>query len=304
MRASEGVTSGRSEISRSGLVLEAEELAGDLVAAFLAVKIRALDDGRLILHEAVAPGDGAPGVADVVAQRAFLGEEIAKAFDGAESWFVVDDMSAHFSCYGETLIQTPAVDRLAAEGTRFTRAYVTAPVCSACRSALITGMYQTTIGAHHHRSGRGELKIHLPEACGRCRRCFIRPAISPASAAACPGLPRPTFRRAAKAARKKPRPAAMKGRLGKTDYNFEWDPRCTTATTGPGAVKKPFFMQVQLHGGKLRAESSKQMRALAKRAHEELGSGHRSARKSPCRPITRAIPCCWRTGPPTSTACA
>ena len=78
-------------------------------------------------------------------------------------WIVVDDMSAHFSCYGEKLIQTPAVDRLAAEGTRFTRAYVTAPVCSACRSALITGMYQTTIGAHHHRSGRGELKIRLPE---------------------------------------------------------------------------------------------------------------------------------------------
>ena len=78
-------------------------------------------------------------------------------------WFVVDDMSAHFSCYGESLVQTPAVDKLAAEGTRFTRAYVTAPVCSTCRSALITGMYQTTIGANNHRSGRGELKIHLPE---------------------------------------------------------------------------------------------------------------------------------------------
>lgn len=78
-------------------------------------------------------------------------------------WFVVDDMSVNFSCYGETTIQTPNVDKLAAEGTRFSRAYVTGPVCSACRSALITGMYQTTIGSHHHRSGRGKLKIHLPE---------------------------------------------------------------------------------------------------------------------------------------------
>ena len=77
-------------------------------------------------------------------------------------WIIVDDMSAHFSCYGEKLIQTPHVDRLAKEGTRFIRAFVTAPVCSPCRSALITGCYQTTIGAHHHRSGRGELKIHLP----------------------------------------------------------------------------------------------------------------------------------------------
>ncbi|MEL6110714.1 MAG: sulfatase-like hydrolase/transferase, partial [Planctomycetota bacterium] len=35
-------------------------------------------------------------------------------------WFVVDDMSANFSCYGETAIETPNVDRLAREGLRFT----------------------------------------------------------------------------------------------------------------------------------------------------------------------------------------
>ena len=78
-------------------------------------------------------------------------------------WFIVDDMSANFSCYGEKTIETPNVDRLAREGTRFANAFVTAPVCSPCRSALITGMYQTSIGAHHHRSGRGELKITLPD---------------------------------------------------------------------------------------------------------------------------------------------
>ena len=66
-------------------------------------------------------------------------------------WFVVDDMSANFSCYGEKAIQTPHVDRLAGEGVRFTRAYATSPVCSTFRSALITGMYQTSIGAHHQR---------------------------------------------------------------------------------------------------------------------------------------------------------
>ena len=68
-------------------------------------------------------------------------------------WIFVDDMSANFSCYGEQTIRTPHVDKLAAEGTRFSRTFVTAPVCSPCRSALITGCYQTTIGAHHHRSG-------------------------------------------------------------------------------------------------------------------------------------------------------
>lgn len=68
-------------------------------------------------------------------------------------WIIVDDMSPNFSCYGEKAIETPHVDRLAREGTRFANAFITAPVCSPCRSALITGMYQTTIGAHHHRSG-------------------------------------------------------------------------------------------------------------------------------------------------------
>ena len=71
-------------------------------------------------------------------------------------WIIPDDMSANFSCYGETAIQTPHVDALARRGMKFTRAFVTAPVCSTCRSAFITGMYQTSIGAHHHRSGRGD----------------------------------------------------------------------------------------------------------------------------------------------------
>ena len=43
-------------------------------------------------------------------------------------WIIVDDMSANLSCYGERLIKTPNVDRLAAEGTRFAKAFTTAPV--------------------------------------------------------------------------------------------------------------------------------------------------------------------------------
>lgn len=75
----------------------------------------------------------------------------------------MDDLSAHLSCYGATTIVTPHLDRLSREGTRFLNAFVTAPVCSPCRSAVITRCYQTTIGAHHHRSGRGVAKIRLPE---------------------------------------------------------------------------------------------------------------------------------------------
>ncbi len=78
-------------------------------------------------------------------------------------WIVVEDQSAHYGPYGETTAKTPNVDRLAREGVKFSSAFVTAPVCSPARSALITGMYQTTVGAHNHRSGRSqETAIHLP----------------------------------------------------------------------------------------------------------------------------------------------
>jgi hypothetical protein len=67
-------------------------------------------------------------------------------------WIVAEDMSDHWGCYGEKTIATPHIDKLAQEGVLFERAFVTAPVCSPCRSALITGMYQPSIGAHNHRS--------------------------------------------------------------------------------------------------------------------------------------------------------
>lgn len=78
-------------------------------------------------------------------------------------WIIVEDMSPNFGYNGETLIETPNVDQLAKEGVVFNRAYVSAPVCSASRSGLITGMYQTSIGAHNHRSSRGANEIFLPD---------------------------------------------------------------------------------------------------------------------------------------------
>jgi N-sulfoglucosamine sulfohydrolase len=53
-------------------------------------------------------------------------------------------------------VRTPHLDRLAAEGTRYTRVYTTAPICSGARSAFMTGMYQTTIGSHNARSHRDD----------------------------------------------------------------------------------------------------------------------------------------------------
>ena len=73
-------------------------------------------------------------------------------------WIYLEDVSGWFSCYGETLINTPNIDLLASQGLRFDRFYTPVGVCSATRSAIITGMMQTSIGAHHHRSCRATFR--------------------------------------------------------------------------------------------------------------------------------------------------
>jgi N-sulfoglucosamine sulfohydrolase len=65
-------------------------------------------------------------------------------------WIIADDMSPDTGAYGLKDVNTPNLDRLAAEGRRYTRAYASAPVCSASRSAFILGCYQTTTGLHPH----------------------------------------------------------------------------------------------------------------------------------------------------------
>jgi N-sulfoglucosamine sulfohydrolase len=69
-------------------------------------------------------------------------------------WIVAEDLGQEFSCYGNMDVTTPSIDKLAAEGRLYKNAFSTSPVCSPSRSALITGLYQTSIGAHHHRSHR------------------------------------------------------------------------------------------------------------------------------------------------------
>ena len=161
-------------------------------------------------------------------------------------WIIVDDMSANFSSFGEKLIQTPHVDRLVAEGTKFGRCFVTAPVCSPCRSALITGMYQTSIGAHHHRSGRGVEKIVLPVGVEPVPKIFQRAGYYTTISSWTP------------------RDQA----LGKTDYNFQWDRSIYDGNDWTGrSAGQPFFAQIQLHGGKHREHQN-----WPEVARRELGS--------------------------------
>ncbi len=101
-------------------------------------------------------------------------------------WLIAEDFGPHLSCYGTREVSTPNLDRLAADGVRFTRFY-NGMVCSVSRSAFMTGMYATSIGAHNHRTSNkqplpdgvrpltGWLRdagyftanlVELPESCG------------------------------------------------------------------------------------------------------------------------------------------
>lgn len=87
-------------------------------------------------------------------------------------WIFAEDLSPFMGCYDDHINagHTPVIDELASRGVLFKRTFVPAPVCSACRSALITGVMQTTTGTHQHRSSRttngrvvpDELRIQLP----------------------------------------------------------------------------------------------------------------------------------------------
>lgn len=69
-------------------------------------------------------------------------------------WLISEDMGPELGVYGTPEVRTPHLDGLARRGMLFTHAFTTSPVCSPSRSAFSTGMYQFTIGAHHHRSNR------------------------------------------------------------------------------------------------------------------------------------------------------
>src|SRR5205823_9142689 len=82
-------------------------------------------------------------------------------------FIMADDLGyADVSCYGRRDFTTPNIDRIAAEGVRFTQAYANSAVCTASRVALITGRYQyrLDVGLEEPLSTRVPRKIGLPAA--------------------------------------------------------------------------------------------------------------------------------------------
>ena len=65
--------------------------------------------------------------------------------------FVADDHGPDaVGCYGNKVIKTPNLDKLAAEGVRFNNAYCTSASCAASRSVILTGLYGHATGSYGH----------------------------------------------------------------------------------------------------------------------------------------------------------
>ena len=68
-------------------------------------------------------------------------------------WISCEDMGPILGSYGNDIIKTPNLDKLASEGVRYTNAYSTVGVCAPSRFSIITGMYPARLGAHNMRTG-------------------------------------------------------------------------------------------------------------------------------------------------------
>ncbi len=75
-------------------------------------------------------------------------------------WISFEDTNPRFGCYGDPIARTPIMDQFAAEGCRFSNAFSTCPACAPSRASIITGLYATSIGAHHMRTVTSDPETH------------------------------------------------------------------------------------------------------------------------------------------------
>ena len=113
---------------------------------------------------------GGLGALALMGSRALPGLAEAIATAGGKKpnfvFFLVDDLGwRDVGCYGTKFYETPNIDRLAAEGMRFTDAYAACPVCSPTRASILTGKYPARLHLTDWIAGHNQpnAKLRIPD---------------------------------------------------------------------------------------------------------------------------------------------
>lgn len=94
---------------------------------------------------------------------AALADDAAQAKPKNVLFIISDDLNNFVGCYGDPRAKTPNIDRLAARGVTFQRAYCTYPLCGPSRNSMLTGLYPNSNGIlQNQQLFRQTIPSHIP----------------------------------------------------------------------------------------------------------------------------------------------
>jgi len=137
-------------------------------------------------------------------------------------WIMADDLGVELGCYGTPQVYTPNIDKLASEGCLYRNMFTVAAVSSVSRSAMITGIYPTSINCHQHRT---QYKSELPDSIHPITEYFQEAGYFVSNGV-----------------------VKDRTKFGKTDYNFKHEVKALYDGPDWNGRKEgqPFFAQIQI----------------------------------------------------------